>query len=111
LLCRAQGRTVQLRPLPFADLERHLELHRCPAPLSPQPDPAGALTEADELRIGAGPRREPLRPDVQRLEQVGLPRTVRSDDEHQPRFQVEVETSVRPNVPKRDRFDDQPGLA
>jgi len=44
------------------------------------------LAEADELRIGARPRREPLRADVQRLEQVRLADTVRADRENEPRL-------------------------
>ena len=42
-----------------------------------QRDPSRLLAEADELRVGARPRREALRADVQRLEQVRLPRAVR----------------------------------
>jgi hypothetical protein len=44
---------------------------------------------------------------VQRLEQVRLPGTVRTDDEHQTRLEVEVKARVRPDVAERDRVDDQ----
>jgi len=39
------------------------------------------LPEPDQVALGARPRREALRPDVQRLEQVRLPRPVLTDDE------------------------------
>ena len=42
------------------------------------------LTETDQLALRARTRRETLRPDVKRLEQVRLPRPVLTDDEHDP---------------------------
>jgi hypothetical protein len=57
------------------------------------------LAEADQLCIGASARREALRTDVQRLEQVRLAGAVRPNDENQSRLEVEVETRVRPDVP------------
>ena len=72
-----------------------------------QCDPAGAFAETNELCIGACPRREALRADVQRLEQIGLPRSVRSDDQQQAGLELEVKSGVRANVPKRDSVDDQ----
>ena len=52
------------------------------------------LAEADQLRVLARARREPLRHDVQRLEQVRLADTVAADDEHDPRLECEVERRV-----------------
>ena len=72
-----------------------------------QCDPADAFAEANELRIGACPRREALRADMQRLEQIRLPRSVRSDDQQQAGLELEVKSGVRANVPKRDSVDDQ----
>ena len=68
---------------------------------------AGAFAEADELRVGACPRREALRADVQRLEQVRLAGAVRADDEHEAGLELELEPRVRAEVPKRDSVDDQ----
>ena len=60
-----------------------------------------------EARIAAGPRRETLGADVERLEQVRLAGAVRSDHEHQARLQLELEASVRAEISERDRVDDQ----
>jgi hypothetical protein len=49
-------------------------------------DPRRRLAETDELRVGARPRREPLRADVERLEQVRLADAVRADREDEPRL-------------------------
>ena len=48
-----------------------------------------------------------MRADVQRLEQVRLPRSVRPDDQQQAGLELEVKSGVRANVPKRDSVDDQ----
>ena len=69
------------------------------------------LAEADELRIGPGARREALRADVKRLEQIRLPGAVRAGHEHQPGLQLDVEPSVRAEVPEGGRRDDQPAEA
>jgi hypothetical protein len=46
-----------------------------------QLDAGGLGAEADQLRVIARPRREPLRADMQRLEQVRLAGAVRAGDE------------------------------
>ena len=68
---------------------------------------AAVRAEADQLRVGARPRREALRAEVQRLEQVRLAGAVRADDEHEPRLEGEVEPGVRAEVAQRERADDQ----
>src|SRR3954454_1243232 len=65
-------------------------------------------SEADQVRIAARPGREALRADMQRLEQVRLAGAVWTDDEHEPRFQLELEPSVRAEICERDPGDDQP---
>jgi hypothetical protein len=55
---------------------------------------------------GAG--REPLRREVQRLEQVRLAGAVPADDEDDARDEVEVERRVRPVLAERYAIDDQP---
>jgi hypothetical protein len=45
---------------------------------------ARVCAEADELRVVRRPRREALRPDVERLEQVRLAGAVRPDRQHEP---------------------------
>ena len=52
-----------------------------PARVPSTPTRAAACAEADQLRVLPGPRREALRPDVERLEQVRLAGAVRPDDE------------------------------
>ena len=110
LLGRAQRRAVHGCALRRTGAERDLELDRDRrrAPTA-QRHPGGALAEADQLRVGARARREALRADVQRLEQVRLAGAVRPDDEHEPRLEVEVEPGVRAEVAERDVRDDQPG--
>jgi len=44
---------------------------------------------------------------MQRLEQVRLAGSVRPNREDEARFEVELESRVRPIVPERDRSDDQ----
>ena len=74
LLGRAQRRAVQLRPL--ASPRRSVTSSSSGRPpLSPRErDPRAVGAEADELRVRPRPRREALRADVQRLEQVRLAR-------------------------------------
>ncbi len=104
-----------------------------PARRSPRrasPPPATAPTSSSELRrrrggrsattraagapnriscdVGARARREPLRADVQRLEQVRLAGAVRARHEHEARFEGEVERRVGAKVAERDPGDDQP---
>ena len=68
-----------------------------------------AVSEPDQLAVVARARREPLRRDVQRLEQVRLACAVRPGREHEPRPERELEPLVRPEAAERDRLDDQPG--
>jgi hypothetical protein len=44
---------------------------------------------------------------MQRFEQVRLAGAVRTNDEDQPRLEVEIEPSIRADVAQRDRLDDQ----
>ena len=76
-----------------------------------EPDARGRRAEADQLRVDPRARREPLRADVQRLEQVRLAGAVRADDEDDPRLQAELEPGVRAEVAQRDRRDDQTRLS
>src|SRR5439155_12011452 len=100
LLCCAKRRTVHLRPLPFPELDRHFELHLRFTSSAAERDPPSLLAKADKLRVGTCTRREALRTDVQRLEQIRLTGSIRSDHEHQPWLEVEVEPRVRPDVPE-----------
>ena len=68
----------------------------------------GLGAEADQLRVGTCARREALRPDVERLEQVRLAGPVRTDHEHEPGLQLELEPSIRAEISQRDLVDDQP---
>ena len=53
------------------------------SPVEPRSVTFPALdAEADQLRVAAGARREPLRADVERLEEVRLPGAVRAVKEH-----------------------------
>jgi hypothetical protein len=67
--------------------------------------------EADQLRVNARARREALRPDVQRFEQVRLADAVRSDREDETRPQVELEPLVRPEASELERLDNQAVVA
>ena len=71
-------------------------------------DPCRIRAEADHLHVSAGARREPLRPDVQRLEEVRLPGTVRPVQQDDTRHELELERRVRAEVAERDLADDQP---
>jgi hypothetical protein len=53
-------------------------------------------------------RREALRRDVERLEQVRLARAVAADDEDDPGREVEVERGIRPVLAERYVIADQP---
>jgi hypothetical protein len=57
-------------------------------------DPGSIATEANQLRVDPRPRRETLRPHVQRLEQVRLAGAVWTGHEHEPRLQLEIEPGV-----------------
>ena len=107
LLGGAQRRTVQRRALARARLEHDLDLQRHRRPAAAHGDPRRRLAEADQLRVLPRPRREALRRDVERLEQVRLPDPVRPNREDEPRPQREVEPLVRPEVAERDVLGDQ----
>ena len=66
------------------------------------------LAEPDESRVAARPRREALRPDVQRLEEVRLARAVRAHDEDEARREIEIEPRIGAEVSERRRPNDQP---
>src|SRR5215203_2874274 len=66
------------------------------------------VCSSDLLAVAACPRREALRPEVERLEQVGLAGAVRAHREHDAGLELQVERGVRADVPKRDLRDDQP---
>ena len=61
---------------------------------------AASRAEAHQLRVGPRPRREALRADVQRLEQVRLAGAVRTGHEHEARLELQVELRVRAVVPR-----------
>jgi hypothetical protein len=68
-------------------------------------DPRSLLPEADQLRVLPCPRREPLRADVQRLEQVRFADAVRADREDDPVRERQVERRVRPVLAERELVD------
>jgi hypothetical protein len=68
----------------------------------------GVLAEADQLGVVTGPRREALRCQVQRLEQVRLADPVPADDENDPRREAEIERRIRPVPAERYAIADQP---
>jgi hypothetical protein len=70
-------------------------------------DASSRLPEADQLCVRPSPRREALRRDVQRLQQVGLADAVRTDGENEPRLERDVEPLVRPVLREMKRLDDQ----
>jgi hypothetical protein len=72
-------------------------------------DERRVLAEADQLAVGARARREALRAEVQRLEQVRLAGTVLPNYEDDSGSEVEVERRVGAVVSERDVPDDQPG--
>ena len=71
-------------------------------------DSRRALAEANQLRVVSCAGREPLRGDVQRLEQVRLAGAVSTDHEDDPLREVEVERRVRPVLTERYVIADQP---
>ena len=77
-------------------------------PRDAQRDRGAVLAEADQLAVRTRARREALRADVQRLEQVRLAGAVLAHDEHDAGSQIEVERRVRAVVAERDVPDDQP---
>jgi hypothetical protein len=69
------------------------------------------LAKTDQLALGARPRREALRSDMERFEQVRLADAVVADDQDDARRETEVEGGVGAIVPERDVRDDQPVVA
>ena len=108
LLGRAEAGPVEARTLARAELERHLQLDGRTCPLAPEGDPRRITPEAHQLRVCPRPRREPLRPDVQRLEQIRLAGPVRPRYENQSARKVQVELGIRAEIPERNRAYDQP---
>jgi hypothetical protein len=72
-----------------------------------QLDPGRVGAEANQLCVGTRARGEALRADVERLEQVRLPRSVRADGENEARPQLQVERRIGAEVAERDRPNDQ----
>ena len=109
LLGRAEPRTVHLRPLALDRRTAQTPIRSGAAPRVPSSRiRAALLAEADQLGVGARPRREALRADVQRLEQVRLAGAVRADRQHEARLERELQARVRADVRQEDRADDQP---
>jgi hypothetical protein len=104
----AKGCAVQSSLLRIAGAKSDLDLEPGAAPGAAQLDPRGLGAEANELSIVPAPRREALRPDVERLEQIRLARAVPADRQYEPRGQLQLERRVRAVVAKRDFVDDQP---
>ena len=90
-LGRREARAVQPRLLRLALTQRHRDRHGRRHPPSLDLHAARRLAEADQLRIVSRARREALRRDVQRLEQVRLAGTVTADDEHDAGVEPELE--------------------
>lgn len=107
LLGRTKRRTVQASTLCFPRLERHLDLNRSAAVLAGNRHSCAGLTEADQLRVRARARREPLSRDMEALEEVRLSGAVRPDGEDEAGLELELEPGVRAIVAERELLDDQ----
>ena len=109
LLRRAERGAVETRPLAARSALRTTETVTGTAPLRPASSIAGGRRAVpDQLRVRARARREALRADVERLEQVRLAGAVRAGDEDEPRLERELQPGIRPEVAERDLGDDQP---
>ena len=105
-----RARAVQRRALRLARRRRDLDLQPRAGAIAGQLDSARLRAEADELGIVPASRREALRPDVDRLEQVRLARAVPADGQHEPGGQLQLERRVRAEVAERDsRTISRPG--
>jgi hypothetical protein len=71
-------------------------------------DCRGRLVEPDQVPLRPRTRREALRADVERLEEVRLAGPVLADHEDDSGCQREVEGRIRAEVSERDVGDDQP---
>ena len=107
-LRRRQPSALQPRLLRLSLPERHRCLDGRRPTLPGHQHARSGLPETDQLTVVAGARRETLRGEVERLEQVGLADAVAADDEHDPWCEVEVERRVRPVLTERYAIDDQP---
>jgi hypothetical protein len=108
LLGGPQPCTVQQRTFALAEPERDLELDRRPRSIAADDDATRAFSKADKIRVAARALREPLRADVERLEQVRLASTVRADDQNEPGPELYVEPYIRAKVAERELTSDQP---
>ena len=108
-LRRRQPRAVQPRLLRLALAQRHRCLDRRRRRGVPPPTTRAAVSpKRISCAVVTRARREALRREVQRLEQVRLADTVSADDQHDPGREVEVERRVRPVLAERYAIDDQP---
>jgi hypothetical protein len=87
--------------------KRDLELQPAATVVAGKRDAGSLGAEPDELLVGARAGREPLCTDVERLEEVRLPGSVRPRDQDEPRLQCELEPFVAAEVSERDLADDQ----
>jgi hypothetical protein len=101
-------RSVDTDSLPLALHERHLRVHGRRGVLPSKGHARSIGAETDEASLRTRTRREPLTPEVERLEQVRLPDAVRPGDENEPGRKVELELGVGAEVAERDSADDQP---
>jgi hypothetical protein len=92
----------------IARAERDLDLQPRAGARAGQLDSRGLRAEANELGIVPAARREALRPDVDRLEQIRLARAVAADGQQEPGRQLQLERRIRAVVAERDFPDDQP---
>ena len=102
LLGRAQRRAVQRCPLAAAELAASPRARAG----TPAREPRSAIAcrvpaEAHQLGVRTRPRREALRPDMQRLEQVRLAGAVRAGHQHEAGLELQVERRVRAVVAER----------
>jgi hypothetical protein len=108
LVASLERRPVETNLFRLRRRHAHLGLERRLPVASGQPHTCRRLAEADEPGLGSRPRREPLRPDVQPLEQVRLPHPVRARHQHDSGIELELELGVGAEVSERDVLDDQP---
>jgi hypothetical protein len=82
-------------------------LERGLTPRAVERDRRRLVAEADQVAVGPRSRREALRADVQRLEQVRLAGAVLADDEYDARRERELQLRVGAVTAERDAVDDQ----
>ena len=108
LFCRVERRAVQPDALALTRGDRHLRIDGSACLGALEPHPRRLIAEANETGLRARPRGEPLRADVQRLEEVRLTDAVRADHDDEAFAKLEIERGVRAKAPERDPRDDQP---